>query len=390
MHIPFVDIAIVLLCLVSVFRGYQIGFIRQLGSTIGFVVGLYPGSVLSSALMTHIDSALKPVVGLAVLLAVCFTFMTLGEIIALRIKFSISNKPVQHIDNGLGSIVSVITLLLGVWLANALFQLAPASALQADMKDSRIISILERQMPPASSVLSSLNKLIDPNGSPQVFAGREPSPSATFSLPSKTTYAAMLARVQPSVVKIEGLGCGGIVDGSGWVLSPNHVVTNAHVVAGVRSPKVIDANGTHNTTVVEFDPKNDIAVLRTTNLAGKPLSMSTEAAESGTKTFALGFPGGGDYTVQPGVVLDEFTALGQDIYGQSRTLRLIYSVQTDIVPGNSGGPMVDTNGRVRGVVFATSTTYNNVGYVLTSRQVSSQLSKAATAIAATSTGKCSN
>ncbi len=389
MHISIVDIIIVVLLVGSMLRGYQIGFMRQLSSTIAFVIGLYPGSLLSGWVMTQVSGPSKPVAGLAVLLTVSFVCMTIGEVLATKLKFSIRSSVLQRIDNSLGSVISVVTLLFGIWLASALFQLAPASSMQTALKNSEILSILNRNLPPATSILSSLNKLIDPNQSPQVFAGREPSPSANYTLPRSEAYAAMLASVKPSIVKIEGLGCGGLIDGSGFVYSPQRIVTDAHVVAGVKSPKVTDANGTHSTTVVWFDPNNDIAVLETQHLAGGPLPIDETIAAPGTQAFALGYPGGGGYSVQPGVILDQFTAIGQDIYGQQRTTRSIYSVQSSIVPGNSGGPLIDTTGKVRGVVFATSTTYNNVGYALTVKQIAAELRQATTATTAQSTGQCS-
>ncbi len=389
MHVSVVDFIIVVLLVGSLLRGYQIGFLRQLGSTVAFIIGLYPGSLLSSWVMTQVSGPSKPLAGLAVLLVVSFICMTIGEVFATKLKFSIRNSLFQRLDNTLGSVISVVTLLFGIWLASALFQLAPASSLQTAVKNSQILSVLNRNLPPATSILGSLNKLIDPNQSPQVFAGREPSPSANYTPPEVNTYATMLASVKPSVVKIEGLGCGGLIDGSGFVYSSQRVVTNAHVVAGVQSPKVTDSNGTHATTVVWFDPNNDIAVLRATNLAGGPLPFASDDATMGTQAFALGYPGGGGYSVKPSVILDQFTALGQDIYGQQRTTRSVYSVQSNIVPGNSGGPLVDTKGQVRGVVFATSTTYNNVGYALTVNQIAAELKEAAKATSAQSTGRCS-
>lgn len=389
MHITLVDVIIVILLIGSIIRGYQIGFIRQLSSTVCFILGLYPGSLLASWVMSYLSGPMKPLIGLSILLTVSFVFMTIGEVFAVRLKIAIRSNGIQNIDNVLGSLIAIVTMLVGVWLASALLQLAPASNLQARLKGSYIIGSLERQLPPFSVVLGSLNKFIDPNQSPQVFAGREPSPNATYELPDPTTYENMLSSVRPSVVKIEGLGCGGVVDGSGFVYSNERIVTNAHVVAGVRSPKVTDRNGTHNTTVVLFDPKNDIAVLRADKLAGSPLPINLNDAKSNSPVFALGYPGGGEYTVQPGVILDQFTALGQDIYGKQRTIRSVYSVQANIVPGNSGGPVVDTTGHVRAVVFATSTTYNNVGYALATQQIADELAKAATATTAQATGQCS-
>lgn len=389
MHITLIDVIIVVLLVGSVIRGYQIGFIRQLTSTVCFILGLYPGSLIASWTMSHMSGPTRPVAGLCILLTVCFACMTIGELFAVRIKIAIQNNSIQKLDNALGSVLAVITMLIGIWLAGALLQLAPANDLQASLKRSYIIGTLNKNLPPFSTVLSSLNRFIDPNQSPQVFAGREPSPTATHELPDPATYQNMLSTVRPSVVKVEGLGCGGIVNGSGFVYSNERIVTNAHVVAGVRNPKITDENGTHNTTVVLFDPRNDIAVLRSSNVAGKPLPIQMTDAKNGSPVFVLGYPGGGNYSVEPGVILDQFTALGQDIYGKQRTIRSVYGIQATIVPGNSGGPVVDTSGKVRAVVFATSTTYNNIGYALATQQLADQLARASTATAAQATGTCS-
>lgn len=387
MHI--VDIVICIFCVGALLRGYQIGLIRQLSSTIAFLVGLYPGTLLSSIVMAHVDGPARPAVGLAVLLTVCFGLMTVAEIIAVRLKVAVHNSFVQKLDDSAGALMSVVTLLLGFWLASALFALAPPSVFQTELKNSVILSQLSSRLPPAARVLSTLNRLIDPNQSPQVFTGREPSPTATLPLPDVTAYNAMLTHVQPSVVKLEGLGCGGIVDGSGFVYAHELVVTNAHVVAGVKSPKVRTADAVYNTHVVLFDPKNDIAILRVPGLPAPALTISRSGAATGSPAFALGYPGGGEYTISPAVVLDRFSALGQDIYRQNRTTRDVYSLQTTVVRGNSGGPVVATEGTVVGVVFATSTTYNNIGYALTMEQVQGLLQDALDNQAAVGTGQCS-
>ncbi len=389
MNIQVVDIIIVALLVASVVRGYQIGFIRQLGSTIGFLIGLYPGSLLASWVMTRVDGPIKPLIGLAMLLTVCFFVMTIAELYAVRLKFAIKNKPVQRVDNSLGSVLSLATIILGIWLAGAIFQLAPTNNVQIAVKNSHIVSYLNHELPPASRLLSALNSLVDPNQSPLVFSGREPSPDARYTLPNIAQYRQVLATASASVVKIEGLGCGGIVDGTGFIYSNHHVVTNAHVVAGVDSPKITDENGTHNTTVVLFDAKNDIAVLYSKDIVGKALNLEPSDAPNGTQIFALGYPGGGEYREQPGVIIGQLTALGQDIYGQSHTTRSVYTLQSTIMPGNSGGPIIDTKGVVRGIVFATSTTYNNIGYALTVDQVDALLNAAKTSSNQQGTGNCS-
>lgn len=371
MHV--VDIIIVFLCVGALLRGYQIGLIRQLGSTVAFLVGLYPGTLLSSLAMPHITGPARPIAGLAILLAVCFGLMTVAELIAVRLKVAVTHTFIQLFDDIAGALMSVVTLLLGLWLASALFALAPPSTVQSELKSSAILNTLNSQLPPAARVLSTLNKLIDPNQSPQVFAGREPSPSATYRTPDIKAYRTVLERIQPSVMKIEGLGCGGIVDGSGFVYAPKLVVTNAHVIAGVKSPKVRTDTATYNTTVVLFDPTNDLAILHVPDLDVPVLTYSEQNLAPGSTVFALGYPGGGEFTVSPGAVLDRFDALGQDIYGKNRSTRNVYSLQTTVVRGNSGGPVIGADGTVVGVVFATSTTYNNIGYALSIEHVHTQL-----------------
>jgi S1-C subfamily serine protease len=237
--------------------------------------------------------------------------------------------------------------------------------------------------------LSSLNKLIDPNGFPQVFNGLEPSPHSTAPMPSLGSFDGVVKAAAASVVKVEGTGCGGIVEGSGFVASNNRVATNAHVVAGVANPKVIDDNGIHNTRVIWFDPDLDLAVLQVGNLAGKPLQLNSAEQASNTTGVVLGYPGGGSFTAQPAAIIDHFTAYGRNIYDQGSTVRDIYSLHAKIIPGNSGGPVLGADGQVLGIVFATSTTYNNVGYALTGHQVAGELATAEKSTTVRSTGSCS-
>lgn len=384
------DICIILVALISIRRGFQVGFLRQLASTVGFVGGLFAGSFIANMLSPHIGSANFNVFisfGLPVLCA--FICMTLAEIIAFHAKRRVESQTIHSIDGVFGSGMALITLCIGLWLASTLLLLGPSSGLQRQLQHSAIITGLNKHLPSANQLITSLNKLIDPNTAPQVFAGQEPSPDATYPAPNLGQFGTALANSRQSIVKVEGLGCGGIVNGSGFVYAKNRVATNAHVIAGVQNPKVTDSNGTHGTRVVWFDRDNDLAVLEADNLAGQPLRTQKDVQAPGTAILLAGFPGGGDFTTQTGVVLDNFNALGRDIYGQGRTMRHVYALQSQIVKGNSGGPVLNTNGYVIGIVFATSTTYNNVGYALTMSQVADSLRTAATSSVSKDTGTCS-
>jgi S1-C subfamily serine protease len=384
-----VDICIVLLLVGACIRGFQIGLLRQAFSTVGFLLGLYPGVFLASFVMAHVGEPVRPLAGLLAVLSICFMGMSVGERLAVRLKVALTNNLFHKVDNAFGSIISAVTLLLGLWIAASLFALAPSSSFQNQVKNSVILSGLISRLPPVSSSLSTLAQFIDPSQSPQVFVGREPYPDARQTLPSPRNYQAILSHAQNSIVKIEGFGCGGIVDGSGFVYDKNLVLTNAHVVAGVKNPKVRSDRSTYNTTVVLFDPANDIAVLAVPALLAPALPLQTEISRASTSVFALGFPGGGTYGTSPGVILETFNAIGQDIYGKTRTNRLVYSVQTTVVRGNSGGPLIAIDGKVVGVVFATSTTYNNVGYALTISQIHDTLKTVTAQTRAVETGACS-
>lgn len=385
-----VDVLIVLLVIASVARGYRIGLARQAGSTIGFVFGLFVGSWVSNLFLGHINGAVsKSLTSLLIVLLGGFIFMTVGEIVGIRAKYHLTkNNSLNTFDGGLGSVMAIATVLFAAWLFAAILVLGPTSDVQQTLKNSRILSSLNSHLPPATSFLSSLNKLIDPNGFPQVFRGLEPSPTDT-DLPSLGRFDPVIASTKASVVRVEGAGCGGIVEGTGFMISKDRIATNAHVVAGVKAPKVTDQNGLHDTRVVWFNPDLDLAVLQVSGLAGKPLPLNTTEQNNGTPGVIMGFPGGGGFDVQAAAVMDRFLASGRNIYGEGNTVRDVYAVRGKVIPGNSGGPMVGSDGSVLGVVFATSTTYSRVGYVLTGSQVAPDISAAIASNTTRDTGSCS-
>lgn len=387
-----VDALIIVLIITSATRGYGLGLVRQAGSTIGFIVGLVAGSWGASLLMSHQTSApAKTLIGLIVTLTGGFVCLSLGEMLGVDLKRKLSRfHALDSVDGLLGSLMGAATVAFASWLAASILVLGPTGTIQQELKNSRILSSLNVHLPAATSLLGSLNKLIDPNGFPQVFRGLEPSPHTQVNLPDLGSFGPVVEANQASIVKLEGTGCGGIVEGSGFIAAPGEVATNAHVVAGVSAPKVIDNNGTvHNTRVIWFDPNVDLAVLKVSGLSGKALTINDSEASANTPGVVLGYPGGGDFNAQPAAVIDHFTALGRNIYGQGATSRDVYSLKAHIIPGNSGGPILDSNGTVLGIVFATSTTYNDVGYALTGHQIADELATAEQSNNTYSTGACS-
>jgi len=384
-----IDIVIIIFAIGALYRGREIGFVRQLCSTIGFFGGLFFGAWLEphTVVLAHTQTT-RVMVTLLTTLGSALILLTIGEYVGVSLKHKVLLKRINAFDNGLGSLVSVASLLFTVWLAAAVIGSLPIPNIQTALRNSHIVSSLDRVLPGAPTVIGSLGHLIDPNGFPQVFIGTEPIPRGDVSLPSLGVMQAAVNHDRASVVKVEGQGCGGIVEGSGFVVGSDLVATNAHVVAGIRHPYVEDANGTHSATVIWFDPNLDFAVLRVNNLAGPSLDIATSHISSGTPAAVLGYPGGGPFAADVAAVLDEFTASGRNIYGRGNTDRDIYEVQANIIPGNSGGPLVAKDGAVIGVVFAESTAYQHVGYALTTSQVTSEIRQAVAQNQVVGTGGC--
>ncbi|HVW23578.1 MAG TPA: MarP family serine protease [Candidatus Saccharimonadales bacterium] len=384
-----VDILIIVLAGVSIYRGQQIGFVRQLCSTVGFFGGLFIGALLQphTVAWAHTPTN-RALITLVTTLGFALLLLTGGEYLGVRLKRWAVQRSINKYDNGAGSVLSLVSLLASVWLLSAILLTLPFVATRSAVHSSRIITALNKHLPSAPSVVADLSRLINPNGFPQVFIGTEPLPQANVNLPSLGEMAAAVQHDKNSVVKVEGQGCGGIVEGSGFVAGTNIVATNAHVIAGVKHPFVQDVNGTHDATVIWFDPDLDFAVLRVSNLAGHSLVINTDLVARDTPAAVLGYPGGGPFTAGTAAVLNQFEASGRDIYGQGQTLRSIYNLQAKVVPGNSGGPLVAKDGSVIGIVFAESTTYQNVGYALTTGPVSQAINQAVAKNQTVSTGRC--
>jgi len=384
------DILIVLFGITALFRGRDIGFVRQIFSTVGFFGGLFIGALAQphTTQLAH-TAAGRGLITILTTLGTALVMLSLGEYLGLRLKHRVLLvKVINTYDNGLGAILGTVSLLFSIWLTASIITSLPYPRVQNAIKSSAIITLLDKALPSAPTVIADLGHLVDPNGFPQVFIGTEPIPRGNIHLPSLGELEPAVNKDKDSVVKVAGQGCGGIVEGSGFVVGSNLVATNAHVVAGIGHPYVQDSNGSHSGTVIWFDPNLDFAVLRVSNLAGKPLTISGKQVASGTAAAVVGYPGGGPFTAGAAAVLDNFTASGRNIYGGGATNRDVYEIQADVIPGNSGGPLIDKSGTVIGVVFAESTSYEHVGYALQTPAVINEINQAVSRNQPVGSGRC--
>jgi S1-C subfamily serine protease len=258
------------------------------------------------------------------------------------------------------------------------------------IRDSKLLGTVQHTMPDTTpGWFSRATSALTQAGFPQVFNPFENESTAEVAKPtgdSVTTSATNAAK--QSTVKIEGVSGNQGREGSGFVYAPGHVMTNAHVVAGIDAPSVrIGGVGrSYEARVVLFDPGKDVAVLYVPDLRA-PVLRFDDSASRGDSAVVAGYPQDGDLNLQAATVANRVQATGQNIYNDGTVTREIYSIRSTVRPGNSGGPLLTTGGEVYGVVFARSTSDDETGYVLTADEVTDDAQRAENATAPVDTGE---
>ncbi len=384
-----VDLVVLIIVALAAVQGLRLGAIVQVLSFGGFWIGLYLGALLASITVKwgHSQSS-RTAFALVTLLGVAVLCGVVGRIIGNLAFTRVHRGTLGTVDSALGVVVAVVASLLAAWLlANTLVN-SSSLALNASIDQSRIIRSLDNVLPAPPSVFSRVQSFLSAQGFPPVFAQLAPASAGPVSLPGSTQLNEAVFHAGASTVKVIGDGCGQIQEGSAFVVAPGVVVTNAHVVAGIAHPMVQAGTDLLSTTVLAFDPSYDLAVLRVNGLNAPVLSLDPEQVSRGVQAAVLGYPGGGPFSALPAGVMAEFEAQGRDIYGQGLTVRNVYEIQATVRPGNSGGPLVQPDGQVIGVVFSRSTTNGDIGYALTSPGVLSRLQQAEAAGRVVGTGGC--
>ena len=365
------DVALVAVGVLFALSGYRQGFVMGSLSFVGFL-----GGGLLGARMAPRIAELEPLVPFpraVVGLAVVFVTATLGQLLATLVGGALRRRltwrPARQLDALGGAAVSVISLLLVAWLVGRAVASSPYTSLASQVRRSVVMTTVDGLVPQAGlRLFSDFRTLISGRGFPEVFSDLQPVDEARVPPPDARLAAdPVVVEVEPSVLKITGIAasCRRRIEGSGFVYAPERVMTNAHVVAGVREPEVEVDGRRLPARVVLFDPARDIAVLAVEGLRRPALAAAPEPARPGADAIVVGYPQDGPFRPDPARVIRTQEARGQDIYQEETVVREIYSVRGTVRQGNSGGPLIDRTGRVLGVVFAAAADDRTIGYVLT-------------------------
>ncbi|HZQ63939.1 MAG TPA: MarP family serine protease [Gaiellaceae bacterium] len=327
-----------------------IGLRKGLVASLLAITGIVLGAVLGARLAPHFlhggsHSPYAPLVALAGAVICAAVLEAVGSMVGSFFRAGLRFPPLRALDTAGGLVLGGAAGLALAWVFGAVALLLPGQrSLREDVQRSEVLRRLNDIVPP-ERLLNALAR-VDPFPS---IAGPaipvEPPTPAVVNNP-------VVRRAAPSVVRVIGTACGLGISGSGWVASPGVVVTAAHVVAGERSTYVVQSESENRlrAEVIAFDSRNDVAVLRVAGLAARPLPLAHP--EPGASVAIVGYPLNGPLDSEPGRIGRTAEVLTDDAYGHGPVRRTITSLAGEIRHGNSGGPAIDTNGRVQLTVFA--------------------------------------
>jgi S1-C subfamily serine protease len=388
------DLVLVIVAAVYLVAGYQQGFVIGAASTFGLLSGGAFGVAVTPLLLSRYDPSLQiSFAALLIVVTLAFLGQAVGSQLGVMVKHRITWRPARVTDAVSGAVLSVSAMLLISWVLALAVSGTQLRALNQEVRESRVLAAVNGVVPGgATSVLNTFNRVVESSHFPRYLEPFTPEHIKPVAPPSAAVLRDRDVRLAAaSVVKILGdaPSCGRQQEGSGFVFAPGRVMTNAHVVAGVSDPTILLGTQRIRAAVVYYDPNVDVAVLAAGRLTATPLAFA-RGGRSGDRAAVLGYPENGGFDAEPARIRETRELLSPNIYGDGRVVRATYSLYAKVRPGNSGGPLVNPDGRVWGVVFAASVTDSRTGYALTSRQVSAAARRAAHLTRPVDTGGCAD
>jgi S1-C subfamily serine protease len=386
-----IDVVLIVVLVLALVVGVRRGLLASLGILIGVVLGglaafwLVP---IVNDVWPWQNTRVFAVIAL-VLLLVIGGAAAVGALGAALRRGVDRSAPLRAIDRVLGGAFAVLAGALSLSLISASVIPTGTPVVSAALGSSQVLRTIEALTPrPVAEALARVRSAVLDEGLPQLgvlldLDVQPTAPPVALDDPELTEAAASVARVSGVAY-----ACGTSATGTGFVIAPDRVATNAHVVAGVSAPVVeLPGQPAREGRVVYFDAVDDLALIAVDGLGAAALPVVPPLVP-GTAAVIQGYPWGGPFTSINAEVISAGSVLVPDIYGEASNLRDIYALAADVQPGNSGGPLLTDDGDVAGVVFARAETDAARGYAMTTAELEPVLAGATGWTEAVSTGSC--
>lgn len=371
------DLVLIALATAFAVAGYRQGFIIGVLSFVGFTGGAVLGIYFAPGLAMTVASqqSVQAVLAIVTVFVAAVIGMLIASALGVMVRSRVRRRPSTMLDSIGGAAVNVVAILVLAWLIGTLVAYAPPfPAIARQVNGSLLLRSVNRLIPEqAQPEFSALRRLLSTKPYVQVFGALGAETALNVPKPDPGVLrSAGLARDRDSVVKVEGVApsCSRTIEGSGFVIGPDRVITNAHVVAGITDgPEVYTRSQSQfPARVVLFDPQRDIAILYVPGLSLPALHFAG-TAPFGASAIVAGYPLDRAFTAVPARVGRAEQASGPDIYDTARVIRGIYPIRAIVKPGNSGGPLIASNGQIYGMVFAAAVSVRGTGYALTANEL---------------------
>ena len=383
------DLLLVLLLIASLVNGYRSGLFRSVSGILGVIVGGIAAFFVVPYVGAWVPQAeWRTPASVAAALLLIFIGLSIGTSIGSALRSGVTRIKLGPIDRILGAAFTAAASALVASMVAVSIGSFGVPFLSPAIASSTVISSIDRLTPdPVKTFIAELRSAAVQEALPRVvdaFTGPAPE------IPDFDTNNPALALAEQSVVRITGTAysCGQSQSGSGFVVSADRIITNAHVVAGVTNPVIETPSGEAvQGEIVYFDSVDDLAVIAVSGLSTAPLP-TTANLDVGSQAVASGYPFGGPKVSDPAQVLARGTLTVADIYGQDPSPRQVYTLASDVQQGESGGPLLSDTGEVAGVIFAKAADTANVGYALGMDEVDPVASAAPNLTEPVSSGTC--
>jgi S1-C subfamily serine protease len=392
----FIDIFIAAAFLIFGWIGFRRGILRTILSIIGLIVGGAAGAIATPSIQSLISNnafGFKPTIGLTSIILGASLGMFLFGVLGSFLRVVLLPLPfMKTIDSLIGFGLAIIAVASISSTLSSAAQVIPNKTVNNLFSQSQLISQIDQYLPERfKDAAQKIQNVITDSPLPEVFKSLVESRITPTQLESDVAIPEIVTKSVASTVRIDGIAesCSAAMVGTGFIVSPERVITNAHVVAGVKEPVITLFNSQTQLggRVIAIDRKKDIAIIFVPGLTGEKLTFigPVTPTEIG---FVVGYPNGGNLRTMPVSVTSEFESIGTDIDGNGETRREVIVFGGDVKPGNSGGPLLNDQGQVLGVVFAADAENKNTGYALAPSEVAKLISETSSVMQAIETGEC--